>query len=190
MNPRQKRQTRRLHRTLAPILFIPFLATALTGTLYRVGRTWLGLSNDAVEWTLWIHEGRFLGAPLVPVYVLLLGLGVAGLIATGWTMVRRRAIAIKPRRFDARHLHAYLAPVASIPLLVSAVTGIGFRCGKAWLGFPPEVTQWLLRVHQGTYLGPQGRTVYVLLVGIGAVALLVTGIQLTGVWRRSRPAGP
>ena len=75
----------------------------------------------------------------------------------------------------------YLQPRLFAPLLVSAVTGIGFRLGKAWFDIPTPVARWLLRLHQGSYLGKDLRVVYVLLLGIGALALLGTGLARTGL---------
>ena len=33
---------RKLHRKIAPILFLPLLLSALTGISYRIGRSWRG----------------------------------------------------------------------------------------------------------------------------------------------------
>lgn len=117
-----------------------------------------------------VHEGRVLGEPLVPFYVLSLGLALLAMIGSGLSLLRRRR---------QRSWHAWLAP-----LLVSAVTGISFRLGKAWFDIPTPVAHWLLRLHQGSYLGKDLRVVYVLLLGIGALALLGTGLAKSGLWRR------
>ncbi|WP_017305442.1 PepSY domain-containing protein [Spirulina subsalsa] len=82
-----KRLFRQLHRTLAPIIILPFLITALTGISYRLGKSWLGLSRDQVHWLMTIHEGEYLGPILEPIYVLLNGLGVLFMIGTGTYMV-------------------------------------------------------------------------------------------------------
>ncbi len=81
-------------------------------------------------------------------------------------------------------LHSFLAPVFCLPLLVSALTGITYRLGKAWFGLSGEQAKFFLNIHQGTYLGSSGRVVYILLVGLGLLALLTTGIQMTGVFRK------
>ena len=67
---------RKYHRKIAPILFIPLLLSAFTGISYRISRTWFGISDDFGESILALHEGKFLGKPLVPFYVLLVGLGL------------------------------------------------------------------------------------------------------------------
>lgn len=82
MNPRK------LHRKIAPILFLPLLLSALTGVSYRIGRSWFGLSNEFGNLMMTIHEGRYLGKPLVPIYVLLTGLGLIGIVITGISMLK------------------------------------------------------------------------------------------------------
>ncbi|NEO14255.1 MAG: hypothetical protein F6J98_27965 [Moorea sp. SIO4G2] len=79
----KKRTLLKLHRTLAPILFLPLLLTTITGIVYRIGNTWFGMPRKYAQIMMAIHEGRFLGKELVPIYVLWNGLGMIGLLATG-----------------------------------------------------------------------------------------------------------
>lgn len=178
---------RKLHRNLAPILFLPLLLSALTGVAYRVGRTWLGLPRRFGDIMMAIHEGRFLGRPLVPVYVLLMGLGLVALVVTGITLIKQRRktsdVQSNPTPFDFRLLHSFLAPIFFLPLLVSASTGVAYRLSTAWFGLSGEQAGFLMDIHEGSYLGSLLRVVYVLLVGLGLLALLVTGIQMTGIFR-------
>jgi uncharacterized iron-regulated membrane protein len=178
---------RKLHRKTAPILFIPLLLTALTGIGYRIGRSWLGLSDDFGDFMMLLHEGRFLGKPLVPVYVLWVGLGLLGMIISGVSLIKRRASSSsKPSQLNQRRLHQIIAPIALLPLVISAMTGIAYRVGKAWLGLSNDQAAILLRLHQGSYLGTTLRPIYVLFVGVGLIALLITGIQMTGLFRPSK----
>jgi uncharacterized iron-regulated membrane protein len=78
---------RKLHRVISPILLLPLLLTALTGVAYRLGISWFGMSEDAAEIFMKIHQGAFLGNQLKSVYVLLIGLGLIGLIVTGILML-------------------------------------------------------------------------------------------------------
>ncbi|MDB9312828.1 PepSY domain-containing protein [Spirulina sp. CS-785/01] len=78
-----KRTFRKLHRTLAPIIVLPFVVTALTGIAYRLGKSWFGLSRDQVHFLMVIHEGEYLGDFLEPIYVLLNGLGLLFMLGTG-----------------------------------------------------------------------------------------------------------
>ncbi|MEC4853385.1 MAG: PepSY domain-containing protein, partial [Jaaginema sp. PMC 1079.18] len=69
----QSRNFRKLHRVLAPIVFIPLFLTATTGVLYRVGSSWFGTPPNFSHWMMYIHQGDFLGGQLRVVYVLLNG---------------------------------------------------------------------------------------------------------------------
>jgi hypothetical protein len=177
---------RKLHRQSAPILFIPLLLTALTGVVYRLGRSWFDIPDGFSDFLMMVHEGGFLGAPLVPFYVLLIGLGLLGMVVTGLAILKpQRQTNQNKSKLDFRRFHRFLVPIAFIPLIVSSLTGIGYRLGKAWLGLPNDQVAFLLKIHQGSYLGPVFRAFYVLFVGVGLVGLLVTGVQMTNIFRRS-----
>lgn len=68
------RQFRKFHRAVAPIVLLPMFITVLTGVTYRLGKSWLGLSREQVHFLMVIHEGKYFGQILEPVYVLLNGL--------------------------------------------------------------------------------------------------------------------
>jgi PepSY-associated TM region len=176
---------RKLHRKSAPIVFIPLFLSALTGVAYSLGRNWFGIPGEIAGFLLNLHEGRFLGKPLVPVYVLLVGLGLLGMVVTGVTMIKwqRKASKSQPKK-DWRWVHRVLSPIAFLPLFVSAITGIGYRLGRAWFGLSREQASILLQIHQGSYLGNTFKPFYVLLVGASLLALLITGIQMTGIFRK------
>lgn len=179
---------RKLHRRIAPILFLPLLASALTGIAYRIGRSSFKIPGNVAEWLMVIHQGEYLSQPLVPVYVLLVGLGLLGMIATGLTMIfqlvkRQRSPNSK---LNVRQFHRTLAPFIFLPLIISAVTGIVYRLGKSWFGMSNAQAAIVLRIHQGSYLGDFWRQIYVLLIGIGLIAMLFTGINMTGIFRRRR----
>lgn len=92
---------RKLHRFIAPILFLPLLLTTITGVIYRVGRSWFGMSKELGKVFLDIHQGAFLGADLKTFYVLLDGLGLVALILTGMIM---SGIFFKKRRRSVQDL--------------------------------------------------------------------------------------
>lgn len=77
---------RKLHRILAPILFLPFLLTAITGIIYRISETFFAMPEQVAETLLAIHQGAFLGEKIVPIYVFLNGLGMIGMLVTGIVM--------------------------------------------------------------------------------------------------------
>jgi hypothetical protein len=145
---------RKLHRKVAPIILIPLLLTAFTGMGYRIGRNWFGFSDQIAESFLFVHEGRFLGSSLVPIYVFWVGLGLLGMIVTGFFMMsnQRKTTPMRQKK-DWRWFHRMIAPIAMLPLFVSAITGIIFRLGQAWFGLPNEQAAILLQIHQGGYLG-------------------------------------
>ncbi len=181
-----KKESRQLHRNLAPVLLLPILLTTLTGMGYRLGHSWFGLSESLGDWMLALHEGRYLGKPLVPLYVLLVGLGLLGLLGTGLAM----AIA-HPRRIASpknhRWFHRLLAVMAALPILVTVLTGMGYRLGRAWFGLGEDQIDVLMRIHQGSWLGHTLRPFYVLAVGVSLLALLITGFQMMGLFRRRKP---
>lgn len=181
----------RIHRQLAFVLFLPLLASALTGVIYRLGRSWFGIPVTLSNFLMVIHQGEFLGQRFVPVYVLFVGLGLLAMIVTGLTMLmqyRRRSRQL--RRFNTRLVHRILALIIFLPLIASALTGIIYRVGKSWFGMSNQQAAIFLRIHQGTYLGSFGRNIYVLVVGVGLVTMLITGINLTGIFRQRQPRQP
>lgn len=168
---------RRLHRRLAPLLLLPLLIAALTGVVARLGRSWFGMPRSVAGALFSIHEGGFLGDPLVPAYVLAMGLGLIALLISGG-----RLLLAKRRR----SLHARVALVAALPLLMSACTGILYRLLDSWTNLPDDRIGWLMGLHQGSWLGQELKPVYVLLVGVGLLVLLATGLAM--LRPRHRPA--
>jgi hypothetical protein len=81
------RQFRTLHRKVAPLVLLPLTVTVFTGVSYRLGKSWLGLNRDQLHFLMVIHEGEYLGTTLEPLYVLLNGLGLLWMLATGCVML-------------------------------------------------------------------------------------------------------
>ena len=181
-----KKESRQLHRTLAPVLLLPILLTTLSGVGYRLGRSWFGLSDSFGNWMMILHEGRYLDKPLVPLYILLVGLGLLGLIGTGLAMALAHPSRLASPK-NHRWFHRILAVIAALPILVTVLTGMGYRLGRAWLGLGDNQVEVLIRIHQGSWLGDTLRPFYVLVVGLGLLALLVTGFQMMGLFRRRKP---
>ncbi|MGB3291837.1 MAG: PepSY domain-containing protein [Phormidesmis sp.] len=184
----------RLHRRAAPILCLPLLITSVTGLIYRIGKNRFGLSDEAGTWMLRLHDGRVLSDRLAPLYVLLTGVGLVTLLVTGIRLFiqrsRRPRSAASPTGLSFRTLHKLLSPILFLPLLISALTGIIYRVGKAWLGLEDKYVKVFLRIHEGSYLSPKLHLAYVSLIGIGLVALLVTGVPMLGLFGNARAAGP
>jgi uncharacterized iron-regulated membrane protein len=180
---------RKLHRQIAPIIFLPLVISAITGVVFNLAINWGKVEEDSVKILLGIHEGAYLGSQLKPIYVLLLALGTIGLIVTGLTMTKffGQKRPEKPgAKLDFRKIHRIAAPIIFLPLAVSTVTGLIFRIGRAWFHMSDEVGDVLLNIHQGEYLGDFLMPIYVLLVGLGAILMLVSGINMTGIFRKKR----
>jgi uncharacterized iron-regulated membrane protein len=183
---------RKWHRKLAPILVLPLAISAVTGILFRVGQSWVGLPPTTLRTLLSVHQGAYLGDALKIVYVLLLGLGLVGMIVTGLTMFRRRSATTgrKPPTVQAnwnpRFLHRRLTLILVLPLFISALTGILYRLGRDGLGLTFQQIGFLMQIHQGSYLGSTFQVIYVLLLGLGLLAILITGVDMIGLFRRSR----
>lgn len=178
---------RKWHRKAAPIVFVPLLLTALTGMAYRLGTSWLGMSHAVAKPFLVVHQGKFLGDPLVPFYVLLSGVGLLGMIGSGLTLVRwQRLLGPRSSKRPWPWIHRMIAVIVFLPLTISALTGMGYGVGRAWFNLSGPQVRWLIQLHQGAYLGPIGRSLYILLVGLGLLGLLLSGLQLSGLLRRPR----
>jgi hypothetical protein len=99
--------------------------------------------------------------------------------------------ASKPKSLAARlrQAHATVAPLVVLPLLVTVVTGLGYRVLRDWGGVDRDRAHLLLVLHEGEWLtrwfGGNGETVYVLLNGLGLLWMLATGgALLLQRWRR------
>lgn len=87
-------QFRKFHRAIAPIMALPLLLTAITGSIYQI----TDLSGKEVKWLLEVHKGNFGSLKLETIYPFLNALGLLALLATGTSMLlqtrrspRRRA---------------------------------------------------------------------------------------------------
>lgn len=183
----QKHTFRKIHRKIAPILFLPLMVSALSGISYRLGKSWFGLSGETADIFMIAHQGEYLGDALKPIYVLLLGIGLVGMIVTGLTMSRfwQASAPNASRSLPVfRQLHQNFSPIIFLPLVISAFTGIFYRIGKSWFGMSADQAEIFMKIHQGEYLGDFGKPIYVLLVGLGLITMLITGIKMTGIFRQ------
>ena len=84
-----------------------------------------------------------------------------------------------------RRWHARLAPVVLAPLLLTVTTGLGYRVLRDWGGWGRDQAHWLMRLHEGEWLGSTGETIYVVLNGLGLLWMLSTGaLMLLQKWLR------
>lgn len=184
-----QQQFRTIHRKIAPVVFLPLTITAFTGICFYIFTNWFGLSEEKGEFLLEIHQGEYLGDQLRPIYVLLVGLGLLGMIITGLIMnplFKHKSLAKVTKKFNQRNYHSLASIILFIPLSVSIITGVGYRLGRSYFNVPKEKIGFLLEIHQGEYLGSFLQGIYMILVGIGLISLLITGIQMTSIFAKSR----
>ena len=79
---------------------------------------------------------------------------------------------------NSRQLHKTLAPWVTLPLFLSAFTGLLYRISKDLLGFSRDQVHWLMSLHEGEWLGENGELIYVFLNSLGVFWMLITGFQM------------
>ena len=79
---------------------------------------------------------------------------------------------------NSRQFHKALAPWVFLPLLISTITGLGYRISKDILGYSRDEVHWLMSLHEGEWLGDNGELIYVFLNSIGLLWMLATGFQM------------
>ncbi|BFM40225.1 PepSY domain-containing protein [Synechocystis sp. LKSZ1] len=80
-------------------------------------------------------------------------------------------------------IHRKIAPILLIPLLLTAVSGLAYRLGRSWFGLDDEFGELMMSLHEGRFLGDGLVPFYVLLMGLGLLGLLITGLV---VFRKRR----
>lgn len=177
-----KKSVRPLHRRLAPWIFALAAVSAVTGILYRLGRAWFGMGKETGNAVLALHTGEWLGPAISPFYVLLVGGGLLFLLGSGGVLLRQGGA-----KAGARHWHRVAGAVLLLPLTATVVTGILAKLGEEWFGFSDETGKLLMTIHEGRWLGQGGRPFYVLVVGLGLLALGMSGLRL--LWPKRRRPG-
>jgi len=77
---------RKFHRQLALIVTLPLLLTIITGIAFPIVEKWLG-NKKLAEVIIDLHSGKTFG--LASIYPVVNGLGLAVMLGTGLTMIRR-----------------------------------------------------------------------------------------------------
>jgi uncharacterized iron-regulated membrane protein len=77
---------RKFHRQLALIVTLPLLLTIITGIAFPIVEDWLG-NKKLAEAIIDLHSGKTFG--LESIYPVINGLGLAVMLGTGLTMIRR-----------------------------------------------------------------------------------------------------
>ncbi len=167
-------QLRKLHRKLAPWLLPFLLLSAITGIIYRIGRSWFDFTKETGNDVLYFHTGAWFGTNGSVLYVIALGIGLLFLVVSGLCMWK----ASKSPKAKLRKSHRLLGVIFSLPLILSAVTGIAYHIGDKWLHADEKTLKLIMNLHQGTWLGPDLRPFYILLIGIPLIFLCLSGLRL------------
>lgn len=90
-NNKRNLNIRSIHRTIAPIMMLPLLLTAITGVIYQIFD--LAGNDKPVKWLLDWHKGDFGILNLEVIYPFLNALGLMFLLFTGismWVQMRSK----------------------------------------------------------------------------------------------------
>jgi len=77
-----------------------------------------------------------------------------------------------------RILHRQLSPWVLPLLLLSAITGLIYRIGRAWFSMSKETGEKILHLHVGEWLGEHGSVIYVLITGSALLFLIFSGLWM------------
>jgi uncharacterized iron-regulated membrane protein len=84
-------------------------------------------------------------------------------------------------RVRVRQLHRWLAPVTTLPLLLTLLTGMGYEVAISTGNV--SAFRWMMELHRGKF-GPVDLTwVYPFLNGLGLLTLVISGGLM---WMQSR----
>jgi uncharacterized iron-regulated membrane protein len=165
---------RMFHRKISPWFFPSLLLIALTGLIYRIGKAWFGMGKEGGNKAMYLHSGEWLGDNGSVIYMFVVGGILIFLVLSGLWMV----FAGKSPKARVGKIHRVLAIIFSLPLLVSAKTGIAYQAGGQWFGADEGTLKLLMSLHQGTWLGNTWRPFYILLLGLGLIGLCLTGVRM------------
>ena len=169
-----KAKLRIFHRKIAPWVLPLLLLSAATGLIYRIGRAWFGMSKETGGKILHLHSGEWLGEDGSVIYLFITGGILLFLIFSGlWMYLTSKSPKPGPRKS-----HRVLSIVFSLPLIVTAVTGIAYQAGGKWFNAGEGTMKLLMSLHQGTWLGNTWRPFYILFIGLGLIGLCLTGLRM------------
>jgi hypothetical protein len=80
-----------------------------------------------------------------------------------------------------RKYHRQIAIVLCIPLFVTVLTGMGYTIADEWF-HQSELGDFLLKIHTFEIL--RLGKIYPILNGLGLIGLLITGVTMTGLFRK------
>lgn len=171
----------KLYRQLTPILFIPLLATALTGIIYGFSDRFFKLPNIITKSLIAIHQGLFLGEKISPIYALLMGLGVFALGLKALVESENFLLSWESPQQNTRNIYRLLVLIAAIPLAFCVETGVAYQIGRDWFGVSSQQTSVFLDIHSGNFFGKFLGLIYILITGLGLIALSIIGYKMTSL---------
>jgi hypothetical protein len=80
-----------------------------------------------------------------------------------------------------RKYHRLIAIAVFLPLILTVITGMGYIIFDEWLG-QEKIGEFLLRLHTLDIIGLE--SIYPLLIGLGLLGLLVTGLSMTKLLKK------
>ncbi|WP_013324596.1 hypothetical protein [Gloeothece verrucosa] len=80
-----------------------------------------------------------------------------------------------------RKYHRQIAIIAALPLILTVITGVGYTIVDEWFE-QGELGEFLLGIH--TFEIIHLEKIYPLLNGLGLIGLLVTGLSMTGLFKK------
>jgi multidrug transporter EmrE-like cation transporter len=80
-----------------------------------------------------------------------------------------------------RRYHRQIAIALCIPLFLTVLTGMGFTIAHEWL-HQDGLAEFILGLHTLEILRLEA--IYPILSGLGLVGLLITGVSMTGLFRK------
>jgi len=143
--------------------------------VYRISRAVFSASKENVGWLMSLHQLSFLGlAAVFPVVlcVAVLVMAGSGLSMVQWSNIKGAALLSG----NARASHRAIAPLALLPLVVTAASGGLFVVCTKWLGYSRQSVHVLLDIHQGSWVMPP--ELYVFIVGTLSLGVLLSGARL------------
>lgn len=173
-----KTSLRKLYCQLTPILFLPLLATALTGIIYGLSERFFKLPDTVANVLMAVHRGEFLGVKLVPIYVLLMGIGTFTICLVILIDSRDNLIS-KQTKPNIVGIYRLVALILVIPLALCVETGVAYQLGRDWFGMSSQQTATFLEIHGGASLGTYLSIIYILIAGFDLVVLSIIGYKMT-----------
>jgi len=165
------------HRQLATVAVVPLGIIVLTGGLYRVLRGWLNVPSEKCGWLLDIHVMSILG--LEKIFPLIMGLLTILVIITSipmslkWFQSRKK---IRRTTTSPRDVHRGVGICITIPLLFTALSGVGYVIGKHYIGADKAFLKSMMQMHQFSYFSPA--VYYITILFAAGVLLLASGSSL------------